>query len=60
MPIALLGDDALKIGICKLTEVISTDASFAVCFLHAVASPARRKKLSSAAAVKSTDRSSGQ
>jgi len=40
--------------------VIQTDASFAVFFLQAVASTALTTELSFAAAVKSTDRSSGQ
>ncbi len=44
----------------KLTEVIQTDASFAVFFAQAVASTARRTELSFAAAVEVTDGSSGQ
>jgi hypothetical protein len=42
----------------QVTEVISTDASFAVFFLLAVASTAVGRKLPFNAAVESTDRSS--
>jgi hypothetical protein len=44
----------------KLAAVILTPATWDVGFEMAVASPDRRKESSFAAAVKSTDRSSGQ